>query len=322
MFLVVIISGIRFSDGSMLLAIARGSTVDDPVFANTATQYVWDSPLKIAILQLLPAKIIVIAIVFGFLAILPIFGLFTKNYYQFLMSFVVVFLTPAFKISIQNMGVGDGFIILLIIILSTTRSYFSIAASIFIIALWHPQQSFFISISYLLARYCYTSEIKQKELLAVFVSLIVAAIIFFIYKSLLNFSYSGREVFMANHIGEFLYRNLIYAPIAFAPIIMWFLFSGVKTKKAENLLLLWLSVLAFVSLLTTDVTRAITIISLPIVMIGAKKILIDEIDIQPWKLIFFGSLIAIIPPFSWSGLDYFLWKDLASDFCKWGFYCF
>ncbi|MCC8995345.1 MAG: hypothetical protein LM550_17040, partial [Candidatus Contendobacter sp.] len=319
--LVIIISGIRFSDGSMLLAIARGATVDNSVFTNSAAQYVWDSPLKIITLQLLPAKIIIIALAFGFLGILPLIGIISKDYHKFWIAFVVVFLTPAFKVSIQNMGVGDGFVVFLIIIMSLSRSFFLVAVPLFLIAIWHPQQSFFIGISYLLARYCYVGELNKKELVTVFGSLGIAALIFFFYKSTLSFSYSGREVYMASRINELLHHNLIYAPIAFAPIIFWFLLSGVRVKKGTGLLSLWLCGLAFVSLLTTDVTRVMTIISLPIVTLGANNILIDKVVVPPWKFVFGGTLIALIPPFSWSGFDYFLWKDLISDFCKWGVHC-
>ncbi len=305
----------------MLLAIARGATVDEPTFTNSATQYVWDSPLKIIILQLLPAKIIIIALTFGFLGILPLIGLISKDYYKFWITFVVIFLTPAVKVSIQNLGVGDGLIFLFIIMIFVNRNQFLVAVSLFLIALWHPQQSFFIGISYLLARYCYLGEINKKQLVTVFGSLGIAALIFFFYKSTLGFSYSGREVYMASRINELLHHNLIYAPIAFAPIIFWFLLSGVRVKKGTGLLSLWLCGLAFVSLLTTDVTRVMTIISLPIVIMGANNILIDKVVVPPWKFVFGVTLIALLPPFSWSGFDYFLWNDLIRDFCKWGVYC-
>lgn len=244
-----------------------------------------------------------------------------ERLYLFWITLITVFLTPAFKISIQNIGVGDGLIIFLTILISTSSSYLLIAASFFFMAIWHPQQSFFIGISYLLALYCYMGELKQKELFTALGSLSIAAMTFFLYKISLNFNYNGREAYMANHISEFLHRNLIYAPIAFAPTVIWFLFFRVKVREGKGLLLLWLFGLAFVSLLTTDVTRVITITSLPIVAIGAKKILMDKVSIPYWKLIFVGVLIALIPPFSWSRLDYFLWTDLVSDLCKWRFHC-
>ena len=126
---------------------------------------------------------------------------------------------------------------------------------------------------------------------------------------------------MASRMNELLHHNFIYAPIAFAPIIFWFLLSGVRVKKGKGLLSLWLCGLVFVSLLTTDVTRVMTIISLPIVIMGANNILMEKAVVPPWKFVFGGTLIALIPPFSWSGFDYFLWKDLIRDFCKWGVHC-
>lgn len=318
---VVVMAGVRFSDGGALLAIARGAKIDDPAFADIGTQYVWDSPLKVALLQLLPAKIIVIAIVFGVLGLLPLAGLFARGPHLFWIAVVALVLTPSFKVSIQNLGVGDGLIILLIMLVSVSRSYLFIASSFLIIALWHPQQSFFIGLSSLLARYCYRGNVERRYLVAVLGSLAFAAAVFLTYKSSLGFTYGGREVYMTERIGSYLRKNLIYAPIAFAPVVAWFLLSGAKVEKGGKRLLVWLLGLGAVSILTADVTRVMTIISLPIVVEGANRILSDAADVPHRKVIIGAILIARLPPYSWSGLDYFLWAKLASDACKWGIHC-
>jgi len=319
--LIVAVAGIRFSDGSMLLAISRGLTIGDPVFKDAATQYVWDSPLKIALLYILPAKIFIIAVVFGVLGFLPLLGLFSNDIRLFWLTFVGIFFTPAFKVSIQNLGVGDGLILFLIVLISASRNYLSIAGAFFLIALWHPQQSFFIGTSYLLATYCYKGKFERQGVLAVLGPLSIAFFVFLLYKSSLGFTYSSRAAFISEHIRDYLQRNLIYAPIAFTPIIAWLLLSGVRASRAGALLVLWLFILVVVSMLTTDVTRAMTIVSLPIVLMGAKKVMTDGVAVPHWKFIVGTTLIVVIPPYSWSGLDYFLWPDLVNDLCKWGFYC-
>jgi hypothetical protein len=100
--LLFVVSGIRFSDGSMLLAMSSGATIADPIFAKPSTQYVWDAPLKVWTLQLLPASILMIAVVFAFIAIAPLSLFLVRNASVLWLSLVTVFMTPVFKVSIQN----------------------------------------------------------------------------------------------------------------------------------------------------------------------------------------------------------------------------
>ena len=74
--------------------------------------------------------------------------------------------------------------------------------------------------------------------------------------------------------------------------------------------------------MTTDVTRVISLTALPILLAESKKLIIEERDDIPVRrILVFASLIVLIPPFSWSGLDYLVWTDLFSDLCEWGVYC-
>jgi hypothetical protein len=43
--------------------------------------------------------------------------------------------------------------------------------------------------------------------------------------------------------------------------------------------------------------------------------------VAPWKMWLVAALVLLIPPYSWSGLDYALWGDLVSDLCKWRVLC-
>ena len=188
----IAIAGIRFSDGGMLLAIARGQDVGAPIFSNIATQYIWDSPLKIFILKILPGRVDFIALVFLFFAFLPLIYLFSKNKVLFFLGFILVFLTPAFKICIQNIGVGDGLVFTLIVFLCFSQSYMWGGIIFLLIALWHPQQSFFILVSYILAKYCYVKKMEWRQIWVMVISLGLAALVFIIYKHSLDFKYSGR----------------------------------------------------------------------------------------------------------------------------------
>jgi len=78
--LIVAIGGIRFSDGSALLAIAQGATAESPLFSGSgALQYIWDSPLKVLSLRYVPPNIYGVGLFFGFLSVLPVALLLTRD---------------------------------------------------------------------------------------------------------------------------------------------------------------------------------------------------------------------------------------------------
>jgi hypothetical protein len=319
--LVIVIAGVRLSDGTTMLAISHGATIADPVFKEPESQIVLDSPLKVFLLQALPAKIIVIAVAFSVLAFLPAAGLVARDSRILWLTFATVFLTPAFKVSVQNIGYGDGLIVLSIMLLFFSNKHWLLFFAFFLIGLWHPQQSFFISLSFLLARYCYTEMFDRREALVVFASLACAAVVYFMYKSSLNYHYGGREVYMLGHIRAFLHRNPIYQLIGFAPIVLWFWLVAPKPVRGGLLLAGWLLILGAVSLLTSDVTRVMTVTSLPIVLAGATRIMESPLTVPRGKIAVTAIMIALIPAFSWSGLDFFLWSDLVRLLCKWESYC-
>lgn len=317
--LMVVVAGVRFSDGSMLVAISRGASVSDPVFTKTSTQYVWDSPLKIALLRLLPPSVAFIAIVFACLAALPLLGLCTKDIATFWIFWVAIFLTPAFRLSIQNIGVGDGLPIACLCVIAATSRRWVVAAMFLVIALWHPQQSFFMGVSYLLAMYCYYRDFDYSKATGALAGLAIGAVVFFAYKTSLGFTYSGRAQYMTENVRQFITENISYAPLAFAPIAIWFLFLAPKTVRGRYLLATWVAVLGLVSLLTTDVTRAMTLISLPIVAATANLMFTRAGSLDWRKYVYAAIVMAMIPAYSWSGVDIFLWHDLVSDLRKWGF---
>jgi len=322
LFLLVLVGGLRFSDGSMLLAISRGATIADEVFLNPLAQYVWDSPLKVYLLWALPSSILFIAAVFAFIGVLPSLMFFAKQEKVFFASAICLLLTPAFKVSMQNLGVGDGILITLVIAACLATSHFIVLICFLLIGLWHPQQAFFIGVSWLIANYLYKDELYKDRLIAGLGGLILAAAWFFYFKAQLGSGYAGRAYYMTARFDELLIPNLKWAALAFLPTVCWFVFIAPKSKQ-QWVLMLWLLLLSFVSLLTTDVTRVMTLISLPLVLMGALTIYEREPRFLSFrkankKTIFLVcAFVIVIPPYSWSGLDYFLWGDLISDLCKW-----
>jgi hypothetical protein len=322
-FLIVLVGGLRFSDGSMLLAISRGATIADEVFLDPFTQYVWDSPLKVYLLWVLPSSILFIAAVFAFIGIFPSFMFFAKQEKVFFASAICLLLTPAFKVSMQNLGVGDGILITLVIAACLATSHYIILICFLLIGLWHPQQAFFIGVSWLVANYLYADKLHKTRLLAGLCGLIIAAAWFFYFKAQLGFGYAGRSYYITAKFDELLIPNLKWAALAFLPTVCWFVFIAPKSKQ-QWVLMLWLLLLSFVALLTADVTRVMTMISLPLVLMGALAIYEREPSFTKFRksnknaIFLVCALVIVIPPYSWSGLDYFLWGDLISDLCKWG----
>ena len=155
------------------------------------------------------------------------------------------------------------------------------------------------------------------------ISLGLAALVFIIYKHSLDFKYSGRWDYMIEGANGFLLKNMKYMQVAFLPIAIWFFFVAPKPIRGSFLLCIWMFILAAVSLLTTDVTRVITIISMPIVLISSIR-LTEEYNIQfiKNKLLIISVIIAVVPVYSWSGLDFLLWPSLINNLCKWANHCF
>jgi hypothetical protein len=317
---VTLIAGVRFSDGSLLLAISKGEDVSSPAFRDPLTQYHWDQPLKVALLQLIPPKIVVIALIFLGLTLLPVALAWIPSSRIGSIALTALMLTPSLKVVLQNIGAGDGLIIALIIVAVSCPTKAVLTFCFFFIGIWHPHQSFFIGLSVLLAIYLYEDKPQLSKCFAVLGALAVALIVYLIYKANLNFEFNGRSGFVTSHLQNYLIRNFCFAPVAFAPVVLWLALVAPKPRRGNVLLSIWLVILAAVSLIATDVTRVMTIISLPIVLGGASFLTNQENNepISRYRVTYLFVLVALIPVYSWSGLDYFLWSDLIADFHKWG----
>jgi hypothetical protein len=189
-------------------------------------------------------------------------------------------------------------------------------------ALWHPQQSFFVGGSLFVGRLCYLASIERRWATAIALGLAAGGVAYLCYRSALPFHYAGRAEFMALHGDETLRRNLFGAPVAFAPILVFLLVLAPSPRRLVVLLVAWLCVLAAVATMTTDVTRVMTITSLPIVLFGAQALFDGGRLPSRARMLVVGILIALIPPLNWSGFDYLLWPDLIDDLCKWHLHCF
>jgi len=324
----LLISGMRFSDGSILLAISQGKGIEDPVFSNPLTQYIWDSPLKVLLLKLVSPDIIGIALIFSAIACLPVLGVFTRQKsLPFILAALVVALTPTLKVSAQNIGVGDGLIYALIISAVYTRSNLVVFISLFLTGLWHPQQSFFIGVTYILFGVTFERNNFRGKAVSAISALVIAFITYLAYRYSMGYEYHGRFSYMTSRMDELLSANIRTIPVSFLYLILWAYVAKIlrPNVKLPVYIVLWALILAIVSLFTTDVTRVLSIVLLPGLLILLKENYKNDDSSQNSNLVELPLVLVLvnlfIPIVSWSGIDIFLWHDLFTDLCKYNLLC-
>ena len=178
-FLSVLIAGIRGSDGRALLAIASRNDMNDLAMSYPLNQYIWDSPLKVALLRLLPSNMLWISLAFMVIAALPLTGLFVRRNKLFsYLTGILILITPAITISFQSVGVGDGLISLLTLLAVINNSNIGIAVPFFLIGLWHPHQAFFIGCTYIIFKAVFKKDDFKKCLISTILGLFAASIVF------------------------------------------------------------------------------------------------------------------------------------------------
>lgn len=322
--LAVLASGIRFSDGSMLLAISGGADITHPIFQeNPSSQYIFDSPLKVLLLRTLPQSYVVISFAFLLISFAPLALLaLPLNNAQRKSILLVFLLAPILKVSIQNVGVGDGVIITCILILVAYQNLYASFLLMLMIGLWHPQQAFFIFSSLLLVDLIFSERITSSTKSA-FLGAMSAGCIFLIYRNSLGFEYLDRQDYMQDNLITIFSNNGASLPAFLVPLITTAYISWPAISRLAHFKLMFLAcyviLLVLLSSLTTDFSRVFFIISLPLVYALFSR---SEIEILSRKF-FFASLIIIASPIvSWSGLDIFLYKDVLDDACEWGGVCF
>lgn len=320
--LTAIIGGLRFVDGSVLLELTRAG---EPNLVNPTSSYLLDSPLKVWLLSILPSSVLVIAITFFFLALLPLLLIYCREGSRsFFFISILLSVTLVQKISLQNIGVGDGLTIFLIVCAILTSSMQLCAATFFVLGLWHPHQSFFVGFSFIVAQWALSSSWRfRRQFLAPIIGLTLALVVYFIYRIQMVIPVDRLDYALGN---VDIVGNLVSLPIAFMSIGIWcYLLRRIRLCGWPLLIVVtWLVVLMVVSLATTDVTRVFCITSLPIVLIGSQRLFVDsendEVIVELPYTIAIANLL--LPVYSWSGFDFFLWPDLVGDFCKYGLHCF
>ncbi len=336
----LLIGGLRFSDGRTLLAIAQGQGLEAEIFHNPATQYVWESPLKVWLLRAWPLpSLLALAGLFLLLGLLPLIGLLWPMGSRFyVLTSWLLLLTPALKVSLQNLGVGDGLVSLLTVLLVLQRRHPATAAGLLLfIAAWHPGQAPFIAMSTLVGMVA-VGEGRPLRRLGLLTSamagaLLASRLLLLLYNNTLGFAYTGRFGYLKLRLAEFLPGNLLHAPLALLfPIALGLACVGLlrlpQQRPATSLVLAWCALVSAVALFTTDVSRVVVLCltPLPLVLIDSRVPITPS---RPWRWpwmqrhwpLLCSLVVALIPLYSWSGIDLSLWPDLLQDACKYGITC-
>lgn len=322
--LLVLFSGLRFSDGSMLLAISKGVSVTDPVVANSNAQYVFDSPLKVFVLRHIPPNVTLVASFFLLLAVLPaIAPLLSKDRSAAFSSIAVLMLLPTLKLSFQNVGVGDGLMVFGLLLFLNSEQALLKVASLLTVSLWHPQQSVFMYAAIIIGELLHSRTVSRSTMTAGLI-FPVSLICFLLHRNGLGFEYAGRWDFMKANAGAFLFDNLLRTPVFLLPLCIWALALEPRVLNRRRELRLSVAFGVFVyclALFTTDLSRVFFLVMLPIFYYHAKITYphLQEIGRKSCLALVIAAFCT--PIASWSGLDIFLWPDLLKDFCKWGFFC-
>ena len=348
----ILIGGFRYSDGSILRAINQGLDINAPIFQNNPySQYIWESPLKIFLLKIFPStSFLNLGIIFSILAFLPLVGLaWDKKTRFYRLSSILIVTTTAFKISIQNIGTGDGliFFLSLLLILSFKNTILSLL-SIFLIGLWHPGQAPFIAFSACIACFAqkdYLQNLKKSgyefnekiNLRAysgfVIFGLLFSRLILIIYNNLLGFDYINRFDYISDRGLDLLKNNFIYSPIGiFLPLVFMvilFFIKNIFTKSIKFLLISWIFICSFISLLTLDVSRVNILLLTPIFLIIIEKFNLNKsfflfqnyLKVFSFPVFYILIAVVLLPAWGWSGLEFSMWGDFFNDMCKYRVLC-
>lgn len=359
----IAIGGIRFSDGQILLAIAEGHGIEDPVFQNPLTHYIWESPLKVWLLRVFPwESYTALAGLFLLLGCLPMVGLaWPKTSRFYLLTSGLILLTPCLKISVENLGVGDGAIsFLTLMLVLCLRRPVRFAVCLLLLGLWHPGQAVFIAVSYCLGAWAsgllaphsaaqsrfgsQRSTVHASLWILVLLSVLTVGasrIVLLLYNRSLGFHYVDRFGYVKLKLLAMLPLNLLQSPISLAfPLayglaVLWLCHQRLLSTGMTVVLLAWIAGMGGISLATTDVTRVAILCLSPLVLLLFEGFMAQAVPwrstpvhrltwmpAMPRRLVLMVLLAPLVPLCSWSGIDFSLWPDFVADLCKYGVACF
>lgn len=322
-FLILIFGGVRFSDINNLYLIALENnidilqTLDKWDYYNVSAEYLYDSPLKFLLINIIPANKLLIACLFLAINLLPFIFFLKKDYNKSLFLISIFIFSPLIKILSLNIGSGDGVLIYLILLVFLSKKNVPIAICFFFMGLWHPQLSFFIFFSYFIGSYCIIDHVDNKRFIICSFSIFLSFLIYIFFKQYFFHDFVGRDNILIENFVLVFQRNINYLFFILLPFIFWFyIFFSIRIKY-KFIFYSWILLLITLSLIVLDSSRVLMITILPIMCFAIKsKLSISKKNVYNY-LIFIAIIINIISPtFSWSGIDWALYYDLLNDMCN------
>lgn len=321
--LILIFGGVRFSDINNLYQISLENnidilqTLDQWNYYNVSAEYLYDSPLKFLLINIIPANKLLITCLFLAINLLPFIFFLKENYYKNLFLISIFIFSPLIKILSLNIGSGDGVMIYLVLLVFLFKKNVPIVICFFFMGLWHPQQSFFIFFSYFIGSYCLTDQIDNKRFILCSFSIFLSFLIYIFFKQYFLPDFVGRTDILIENFVLIFERNINYLFFILLPFVFWFYIFFTIRIKYKFIFYTWILLLITLSLVVLDSSRILMITILPVIYFAIKsKLSKPKTNVYNY-LIFFTIIINIISPtISWSGIDWILYYDLLNDMCN------
>jgi hypothetical protein len=317
-----IIGGVRFSDAGALSEIAQNGFEAE---LGPASQYLLDSQLKVFLLHTLGiASPLGLALLFAILTVIPLpLVLLVRDQERRLRLAIFLAVLPVAKICLQNIGVGDSITITLLLFAALASSWIPTGLAVAALGLWHPQQGLVLSAFLGMLTLVRGKESRGRGVLILATSAIVFVIFLCIKSLVLPEGGVDRIGYIRERFGYYAPRNLFYLPVVLAAAVPGVL-AAISFRKEQSRLAFVASLLLLIpalaiSFLAEDFSRLFIILSLPtmlslIGLLGQSNFKASKLSHQQlWTLI---ALNAMVPIFSWSGIDIYLWTDLLNDLKK------
>ena len=324
----VVLGGMRFVDGSMLL---QFSQVGFQAQLQDSSQYLFDSPLKIVLLRLLHLdSATAIGLLFIALNFLPLAAIWlvARQQQERLALLAIVTIMPIWKVMFQNIGVGDSVVIACTIVLVMARCWPCVGITTFAMVLWHFQQGMLICL--ILSVLCIAAQEPERRprIMSILLGAAAATIVFSILKVYFMPSYTDRLGVNLAHMGPSLRQNLLFFPIGICAIVPGTLLiieamqrGGRRARPALGWMTLGAIGLAIcVGAIIIDFSRVTLLLTFPIVLFLANPRAMPsgffEKLLTPRAVVPVLAVAVMTPMLAWSGIEVYLWPTVLVTFQK------
>ncbi len=319
----VIVGGLRPVDGSVIAEFAKnGFDAKVSVFGS----YLFDSPLKIALLRALGIHSPVgLVVVFAILTFLPFVTAFLAEDDEARKTCLVLLAAlPITRISFGSIGVGDAVLFsgIVAIIVSSSRSVSLLFAIVMV--LWHFQQGTILVCLLGVIFLLFGHAKDRRKLPGMAIGLAAGIVAYTLIRVFLSPSYQGRAEFLLEYFERFPIRMLFYWPVAIAIAVPGLLALWLSKGRRAFHWFVWLTLAAALVTagVTTDVSRVFFILSFPVILFALLRFDSREPQAPGLRQLQFLVpvllLSAAVPILGWEGVEIFDWRGLANALMKYG----